>query len=412
VSAASTPPLASAPGLTVNAGKADAEDARWRERLQGGPFSPAEARAFATFALNRVSRTFALNIQVLPEPLRGQVLHAYLYCRMADTLEDDPELPAAEKSTLLHVFGALFNPDLKVDIHDASVQAFPTLLPASWRTSTEWEKILLARAPLVLAAYPRYPNEIRKALAACVRTMCTGMGDFALRQERITRAETPHEALIETMADLDRYCWFVAGTVGVMLCDLFIAYGRIPEPQAARMRARHVSFGSGLQLVNILKDLADDRARGVSWIPGSLLTETGLSVADLDRADASPEVKQSVRTVHATLFAKALNHLEEALEYTLAIPRHQRSLRLFCLWPLLMAAETLDLLVENAMGNAVRSGGEARLKITRARVARIVRTTGLLWWSDRWLRAEFERSARRIRFALHESPPAHTFGKP
>lgn len=389
---------------------ADSQDANWRERLQGGPLSVGEARAFAAFALDRVSRTFALNIKVLPQPLRDQVLHAYLYCRMADTIEDDAALPAAEKSSLLHAFAALFDPDLPVHLHDACVKAFPPLLPAAWRESPDWEKILLARAPVVLAAFPRYPDAPRRALGACVREMCAGMGDFALRQERLARGGE-HGALIATVADLDRYCWFVAGTVGVMLCELFIGHARLDGDRATRLRARAVSFGNGLQLVNILKDLADDRARGVSWLPGDLLAAEGLTAADFGRADADGATRVGARRVHAALFAKTLKHLEEALDYTLAIPRlgrGARRLRLFCLWPLLMAAETLALLAENAGALA----GGARLKITRGRVVRIVRNTSLLWWSDAWLRAEFNRSADRVRRALHESPPGHTFGTP
>jgi farnesyl-diphosphate farnesyltransferase len=387
----------------------DSHDANWRGRLQGGPFSDTEARQFADFALAQVSRTFALNIRVLPEPLRDQVLHAYLYCRMADTIEDDADLPAAQKSALLHSFAALFDPDLPIHLHDACVKAFPTLLPEAWRTATDWEKILLNRAPLVLAAFPRFPDQTRQAMGACVRTMCEGMADFALRQERL--AAPSSEALIRTVTDLDRYCWFVAGTVGVMLCDLFITHAQIPVDRATRMKAHDVSFGSGLQLVNILKDLADDSARGVSWLPGDLLAAEGLTPADFGHPHAPAHTRAAARRVHATLFAKALRHLEEALDYTLAIPRlghGSRRLRLFCLWPLFMAVETLALLAENAGALA----GGARLKITRERVARIVRMTSVLWWSEGWLRAEFNRSARRIRAALNDSSLTHTFESP
>jgi farnesyl-diphosphate farnesyltransferase len=154
---------------------APSEDEVWRGRLlspEAVPLSPAEASAFAAFALGRVSRTFALNIRVLPMALRHQVLHAYLYCRMADTLEDDATLPTVEKSALLHVFAALFDPNLPAEIRDANALAFPPLLPAAWRSSEDWEKILLARAPVVLVAFSRFPDNTRRAMADCVRVMC------------------------------------------------------------------------------------------------------------------------------------------------------------------------------------------------------------------------------------------------
>ena len=43
--------------------------------------------------LPSVSRTFALAIPALPEPLADEVTVAYLVCRAADTIEDRPDLP-------------------------------------------------------------------------------------------------------------------------------------------------------------------------------------------------------------------------------------------------------------------------------------------------------------------------------
>lgn len=364
------------------------EDKAWKARLQGEPLSRTEAGAFADFALNRVSRTFALNIRVLPQPLRGQVLHAYLYCRMADTLEDDPSLPPAERAGLLNAFADLFDPSLRPEAARRAFAEYPARLPADWRDSGAWEKILLTRAPIVLEAFTEYPAQAREAIAACVRDMCAGMAGFALRQG----GGTEGSPLVATVEELDRYCYHVAGTVGVMLCELFIRAGNIPPHRAERMRALCVSFGSGLQMVNILKDLADDRERGVFWLPRDLLAAEGLAAGDFAR----PENHEAARRVYTVLFAKALRHLEEALEYTRAIPRGRRRLRLFCLWPLFMAAETLALLAERARDLT----GGTRLKITRRRVARILASTRLLWWSDDWLHAALGDSAARIRRAL------------
>ena len=365
------------------------EGALWRARLEASgqnPLSAAEARAFAGFALDKVSRTFALNIRVLPEPLRDQVLHAYLYCRMADTIEDDAALPASEKERLLEAFSAVFDPSLSPAEAEPRFAAFPALLPPEWRApflaEGDWERLLLAYAPVALRAFPEFPAPARAAIARCVREMCAGMADFAKRTES-RKAEG--RALIETLEELDAYCYYVAGTVGVMLCDLFVAHARIPEATAARMRALCVSFGLGLQLTNILKDVGDDRERGVSWLPPGVST--------------------------AGLFLKARGHLDEALEYSILIPRRQRRLRLFCLWPLFMTAETLSLLAQDSHGPAhfgrpeLRGDlGHQRVKMTRARVKRIVLRTGLLYFSNTWLRAEFRSLLRRLDAAFPPNP--------
>src|SRR6516225_8737807 len=51
---------------------------------------------FQDQVLPDVSRTFALTIPQLPMPLRTAVTNAYLLCRIADTIEDEPALPPAE----------------------------------------------------------------------------------------------------------------------------------------------------------------------------------------------------------------------------------------------------------------------------------------------------------------------------
>ena len=56
-----------------------------------------EAWAYAEEILLQVSRTFALNINVLKGKLHKSILLAYLYLRIADTVEDDPEMCAVEK---------------------------------------------------------------------------------------------------------------------------------------------------------------------------------------------------------------------------------------------------------------------------------------------------------------------------
>src|ERR1700733_8724798 len=56
--------------------------------------------------LPHVSRTFALTIPQLPEALRLAVTNAYLLCRIADTIEDEPAIPPAETQAFLQRFMA------------------------------------------------------------------------------------------------------------------------------------------------------------------------------------------------------------------------------------------------------------------------------------------------------------------
>ena len=54
--------------------------------------------------LQEVSRTFALTIPLLPEDLCRVVGNAYLLCRIADTLEDSPDLTVDAKVRLSELF--------------------------------------------------------------------------------------------------------------------------------------------------------------------------------------------------------------------------------------------------------------------------------------------------------------------
>ena len=57
--------------------------------------------------LPHVSRTFALTIPQLPPRLKTAVTNAYLLCRIADTIEDEPALSPGETLALLERFTAV-----------------------------------------------------------------------------------------------------------------------------------------------------------------------------------------------------------------------------------------------------------------------------------------------------------------
>src|SRR5256885_2047531 len=57
--------------------------------------------------LPHVSRTFALTIPQLPPGLRTAVTSAYLLCRIADTIEDEPALSPADAFAFLQRFTAV-----------------------------------------------------------------------------------------------------------------------------------------------------------------------------------------------------------------------------------------------------------------------------------------------------------------
>ena len=96
------------------------------------------------------------------------------------------------------------------------------------------------------------------------------------------------------LVDLDRYCYFVAGIVGEMLTDLFCDY--CPELQGKRdeMSPLAVSFGQGLQMTNILKDVWEDRDADTCWLPRSVFDDVD---GGLLRAMHSPAMHRRLQRV-------------------------------------------------------------------------------------------------------------------
>ena len=147
------------------------------------------------------------------------------------------------------------------------------------------------------------------------------------------------------------------------------------------------SFGQGLQMTNILKDIWDDRERGICWLPRPVF---GLEPAGDDDLVASVPPKTLEAGIQQ-LTAVAHGHLRNALEYTLLIPRRHLGVRRFCLWALGMAVPTLaNIHARPGFGSG------AEVKISRPEVRRIVRRYGVMAGSNAAVRTLFRRASSSL----------------
>jgi farnesyl-diphosphate farnesyltransferase len=142
---------------------------------------------------------------------------------------------------------------------------------------------------------------------------------------------------LQDQAQLDTYCYHVAGVVGEMLTELFCAHRESVDAHRPALEARAVSFGQGLQMTNILKDIWDDKTRKVCWLPRTTFEAEGFDLAGLENGAGNRAFQEGLGHV----IGVAAQHLERALEYTLLLPRRERGMRRFCLWALCMAVLTL-----------------------------------------------------------------------
>lgn len=337
----------------------------------------ATADAFCRRMLPRVSRTFALNIPVLPKPLDIVVTVAYLLCRIADTIEDESSAPDAERSAQLAELTRVA--DLGSNWQHAS-RALAARIAGSLRErAPEAQRDLCLGLPQVLTCYAEQPKWSHSHVAKCIRAMTAGMAEL-----------TAQNGTPQGLANLDEtllYCHYVAGTVGEMLTALFIGYS--PECAAHRefLEANAGSFGRALQLTNILQDVYDDMERGSCWLPRTALSRHGLTPQQL----VDPAHRDKALALLDDLIAVAHREARAAFEYTLRIPKSEPGIRTFCLWPLFNAVLTLKALQGNS-----DAFGPTRVKIKRSMVKLVMSVTRGLVSSDRALRLTFKGATRGL----------------
>ncbi len=343
--------------------------------------------AYQEAILPHVSRTFALTIPQLPPALRTAVTSAYLLCRIADTIEDEPSVSAADTYACLCRFTAVVQG--KEDASRFALDVTPRLsdhtLPA--------ELDLLANTARVIRVLRGFDERQRGAICRCIEVMSHGMHHFQ---------RTASLQGLARSTDLDAYCYYVAGIVGETLTELFCGY----SPQIGRhyeeLYALAPSFGQGLQMTNILKDVWEDRGRGACWLPREVFSRHGVDLATL-----TPE--RSDERFHAgilELIGVAHAHLRNALAFTLLIPAQEVGIRRFCLWAVGLAALTLRRIQETPGYTSGR-----QVKVSRPAVAMTQSLTNLSVRNDRMLRQLFERATRGLPLAPGPVPlrPAEVY---
>ena len=280
------------------------------------------------YLLEGVSRTFALTIPQLPASLHHAVANAYLLCRIVDTIEDEVSLSPDQKRLFCSQFIAV----VKTGENATSFsQALAPLL--STQTIPEEHELIQLIPRVIEITRSLDPVQI-EALSTCVETMANGMPTFQAQNLSVG---------LKTMKDMDDYCYYVAGCVGEMLAKLFCHYSPEIAVHREELLRLSVSFGQGLQMTNILKDIWDDAKRGVCWLPQEIFDATGYDLSTLSPTTNDEHFREGLKR----LIGIAHGHLQNAMTYTKLLPSHETGIRNFCLWALGMAVLTLKKIQSN-----------------------------------------------------------------
>ncbi len=335
--------------------------------------------------LSKVSRSFYLSLAILPRAMRSQLSAAYLVARAADTIADTRLVKPERRIELLDGMRKVLADPERIGEYVSAVanQLVANDAQPPVDDKGEAERVLLTRLGDCLRRLAAFDVDDRSRARKVLETLITGM------ERDLQRFPDPRKLVaLETLADLDEYTYMAAGCVGEYWTLMTAAHvptmRRLARPDFV---ARGVRLGKALQLVNVIRDAAADLREGRCYVPRQLLQQHDLTPEAL----LDPRQRRQARPVLDELRRLALEHVDAAFPYVMAIPRWEPRLRLAALWPLWIGLGTLEKIAhaEDALDPA------QPIKITRAEVFRILGESSMAVGVDAALARLHVRRRRR-----------------
>lgn len=206
---------------------------------------PDDVTADSREVLATHARSFRLASVFLPRAQADDAAVVYAFCRLVDDLADEAPDPDTARARLDAVAAEL----------DGAAPARP--LVAAFQQVAARQSIDLQVARDLMAGVLSDLDAVRVA----------------------------------DLTEFDRYCYRVAGTVGLMMCGVM----GVTDPAA---RAPAVALGEAMQITNICRDVLEDQQRDRVYLPGTVLATYGTSAsALLDGTASRAAVTATVRAL-------------------------------------------------------------------------------------------------------------------
>lgn len=286
--------------------------------------------------LKAVSRSFYLSMVWLPPAMRRGIALGYMLARATDSVADTSRASIEKRAEVLRQMGLAIAGEacagdllsrLRGEMADAQ--------------NKESEATLLRRFDECLGMLSQVSTEERALIRRVLNTIVKGqLWDLSYFAERNR---------VESDADTQAYTYMVAGCVGEFWTDLGLA---TMGKQFCRPERRDIMaeagkrYGQGLQLVNILRDMDEDAARGRCYICSDPIL----------------------------WMRRAKRYLNDGLDYARRLGTFR--LRFTAMLPALLGLRTLRLIAQRA--------GSERVKITRLAVYAALLEAA---WFSAWRRA-------------------------
>jgi farnesyl-diphosphate farnesyltransferase len=353
-------------------------------------FSLTSAQAaYLSAQMNLVSRSFALVVPSVEEPLNHYLGTAYLICRVVDNIEDCDE-PYEWQAARFGEFDAL------LEDPGAATEILARWGAEPWPGLTADERAMMSAegGARLWEIYGRIPGPSRSAIRRWAGEMAAGMRQVEDPSNDSIMVTRDGVRLPLHEDDYNQYCFFVAGTVGHMVTDLAIERYCLVGDAAEVLVGLSEPFGRGLQKTNIVKDFARDLARRTCYLPDEWLAR--VDYAPLALAGAPTEWTRNV-------LADVIGELRDATDYVLALPLTAPGFRranLLSLFPayqtILLAAQRHDRLFT----------ADHEVKISRLTMARCIADASALATDNDGVQAYGRSIERAFDDALGADPGA------
>jgi phytoene synthase len=219
------------------------------------------------------AKTFYFASHVLPAQKQSDAYSVYAFCRYVDDqidLAPDESARVRAFADLAHLLHAAYLPD-------TDAESFERRLP--------W-----------LRAF-RETIQRRAIPAAYFEDLLKGV---EMDRGRVR---------LQTWEELDRYCYHVAGVVGLIMVHV------LTEPSPELLKPAR-DLGTAMQLTNILRDIAEDWQRDRLYLPANELEKFGLTADDI----AAQRTGDSFRAMMRFQIARARDYYHQAEPGIAALP--------------------------------------------------------------------------------------------
>ncbi len=204
-------------------------------------------------------KSFYFASQVFSKKVFIRISYLYAFCRFVDDTADEQSADLALK-------------DLN-EITEILTSKSNTLTGAKIRTSNKFSE-------------PSKPV-VNTSLQISISDLVLKLDNFGVKKEHLNVLVNGAlfdvtGQIIKTKKDLIRYCYHVAGVVGLMMCPLILV-------RQKKAYAFAIDLGIGMQLTNICRDILEDAKNKRLYLPEQDLNPLNLDVTTLAHQGLSPE---------------------------------------------------------------------------------------------------------------------------